>query len=311
MAQQSASVHPMIPRFSALLLCATILPVVTADVGRPKAVSTPVPLSAEAAPEKSLQLIREFDLATLGRIGREIYRHDQIAWHGTDAVFEQVGQAKMTEERCCGWVVDTSGDEPLLRFVRKTGEGEEAAYDVRFPKDGKPVVSTPENRALTEHQKASRRAFSVATMGFAEKRMPICRCRGSYNFVVLDDPTGPGFLVYLLRPKDEDAVIPVGGHYRISVSADGRTVMQIDRLWRTCMTLDKRDGLPAGAEMVAASMSHVVSPSPLETHVFLSLQEKLPFYVITNDGRTWRVADGAIELADMEKDPAAKAKPAE
>ena len=83
--------------------------------------------SEEEAP---LPTIREFDVATLSRLGREIYRQDQYAWHGTDAVMEQVGQEKMSAEKCCGWVVDTSGAEPLLRFVRKAGEGEEAAYDV-------------------------------------------------------------------------------------------------------------------------------------------------------------------------------------
>ncbi len=271
------------------------------------AVAAPAPGPAE---EEPLPPIREFDLATLGRLGREIYRHDQIAWHGTDAVFDKIGQAKMAEEQCCGWGVDTSGAEPLLRFVRKAGDGEEAAYDVRFPKEGEPTISIPEKRELAEHQQASRRAFATATAGFAEKQLPLCRCRGSYNFVVLDDPSGAGFLVYLLRPKDANDSIPIGGHYRISVSADGKQVTQIDRLWRSCLTMDRRAGGPEGSAMVAASMSHIVSATPVETHVFLSLQERLPFYVVTDDGRMWKVDAGEIKLADLEHDPVANAKPA-
>jgi hypothetical protein len=48
-----------------------------------------------------------------------------------------------------------------------------------------------------------------------------------------------------------------------------------------------------GAKPVGIAVSHVVSDTPLETHVFLSLQEKLPFWV-TAGGRTWIVENGAI-----------------
>lgn len=266
--------------------------------------------ASSPADEAPLPTIREFDLATLGRLGRELYRQDQIAWHGTDAVFEKVGQATMTAEGCCGWLVDTTGAEPLLRFVRNAGKGEEAAYDVRFPKDGKPAVSTPEHRELTVHQQASRRAFATATKDFGAQELPLCRCRGSYNFVVLDDPVRPGFLVYLLRPKDTNDAIPIGGHYRISVSADGATVTQIDRLWRSCLTMDRRQSVPADGKMVALGMNHIVSATPLETHVFLSLQDQLPFFVVTKDGKAWTVADGEIKLTEGKLDSVGPAKPA-
>ena len=299
----------MIHRFFVLLSCAVSAQVLLASAPEPTA-APEAPLPQQAESREPLLAIREFDVETLSRLGREIYRQDQYAWHGTDAVMEKVGQEKMVAEKCCGWVVDTSGAEPLLRFVRKTGEGEEAAYDVRFPPQSKPVVSVPEKRALTEHQEALRRAFETATKGFEEAGLPICRCRGSYNFVVLDDPSGAGFLVYLLRPKSTDDEIPVGGHYRISVSADGGAVTQIDRLWRSCLTMDRRQGTSAEGKMVAIGMNHIVSATPLETHVFLSLQEKIPFYVVTSDGRLWNVDGGAILQANTEQKPEAVAKPA-
>ena len=289
-------------RLFLMLPCVVSAQVLLASGPKPTAEpAVPMPQPGDASVEEApLPTIREFDVATLGRLGREIYRQDQYAWHGTDAVMEKVGQAQMAAEKCCGWVVDTSGEEPLLRFVRRTSDGEEAAYDVRFPADAKPAVSVPENRALTEHQVGLRRALATATAGFVDARLPLCRCRGNYNFVVLDDPSGAGFLVYLLRPKTTDDEIPVGGHYRISVSADGRTVTQIDRLWRSCLTMDRRQGTSAEGKMVAIGMNHIVSATPLETHVFLSLQEKLPFYVVTKDGRLWNVDGGQIQQSNAE-----------
>jgi hypothetical protein len=290
-------------RLLLLLPCALLAPALLASASKPSVVEP----AADVAP---LQPIREFDLETLGKLGREIYRQDQLAWHGTDALSAKIGQAQMAAEHCSGWVVDTSGTEPLLRFVRKAGEAEEAAYDVRFPTDAKPTVSVPENRELTEHQKAIRRAFATATKGFADANLPLCPCRGSYNFVVLDDPAGPGFLVYLLRPKSTNFEIPIGGHYRISVTADGSTVTQIDRLWKTCLSMDKRQAVTSSGKLMAVTVTSVVSAKPLEIHVFLSLQENLAVYVGTSDLKVWAVENGAIRQVNTEPKPAAKAGPA-
>ena len=37
-----------------------------------------------------------------------------------------------------------------------------------------------------------------------------------------------------------------------------------------------------------------MSSTPVETHVFLSLLHKLPFYVSTSEGIVWEVNDGKI-----------------
>jgi len=290
-------------RLLLLLPCALLAPVLLASAPKPTAAEP----AADVAP---LQPIREFDVETLCRLGREIYRQDQLAWHGTDALSAKIGQAQMAAEHCTGWLVDMSGAEPLLRFVRKAGEAEEAAYDVRFPSDAKPTVTVPENRELTEHQKAIRRAYATATKGFAEANLPLCPCRGSYNFVVLDDPAGPGFLVYLLRPKSTNFEIPVGGHYRISVTADGNTVTQIDRLWKTCLSMDKRQGVASSGKLMAVTMTSVVSEKPLEIHVFLSLQENLSIFVGTSDLKVWAVENGTIRQVSAEPKLAPTAGPA-
>lgn len=152
------------------------------------------------------------------------------------------------------------------------------------------------SRTLTSSQLVRAKAVKTAVGAYTEGSLPWCG--GQFNTVVLDDPDGSGFLVYLLRPIPGRGLIPVGGHYRITVSADGAAAERIDQLFASCLTIDPKDGVPEGTKIVAATMSHIVSPTPLETHVFLSLQEKLPFYVITGDSRIWHIEQGAITLVN-------------
>ncbi len=240
--------------------------------------------------------IRQFDIATLEKLGRELYRQDQLAWVATDVVLAKIGQATLAAGSPAGWVVDVSGEKPLVRFLRQQGDGVEAAYDVRFEAQGEPVVETPADRHLTEKQLAQFHALQAAKKELLSGRHPLWK--GPYNHVLLDDPAGSGFLVYFLRPKPARDVIPVGGHYRVTVSADGKSVVQVDRLFASFLTVDKRRA--PGEKVEAAIMSHIVSDTPLETHVFLSLQDSLPFYVITPDKKVWKVDAGSITADDVD-----------
>lgn len=267
--------------FTTVLLGVAVLPFASgADRGGPA--------TAEKRPA-----IRSFDLDTLGALGREIYRHDTLAWVATDTLFAEVDQKKLAEEGGAGWVVDTSGESAMVRFVREQGDTVEASYDVVFPKDGKPHVVVPGDRSLTKDQLARFHAARTAINTLIERRLPWCG--GNPNFVVLPDPDGSGFLAYVLRAKPATDAVPIGGHYRITVADDGKTVEQVDQLFASCLTLSRHAPETKGGDIVALSVTHVVSDTPLETHVFLSLQEKLPFSVITGDGRLWTVADGAIK----------------
>ena len=42
------------------------------------------------------------------------------------------------------------------------------------------------------------------------------------------------------------------------------------------------------------TMSHVVSATPVETHVYLSLLHGMPLYVVTSEHEFWKVKDGRI-----------------
>jgi hypothetical protein len=119
-----------------------------------------------------------------------------------------------------------------------------------------------------------------------------------YNFEVLDDPDGEGFLVYALAATKDPNEVVAGGHSRITVSKDGTKVESVDRLSRSLLVLPKSG--PGGASKAKAlTMTHVVSPTPVETHVFLSLQHKMPFYVATGEKEVWKVEKGTIKKDDL------------
>jgi hypothetical protein len=240
-------------------------------------------------------LIREFDTDTLARLGRDIYRHDQMAWQATDLVAARIGLERLQAEGAHGWVIDDSGLVPYVRFLRRRDGRLEAACDVQFPLMGKPTVVIPEDRTVTARQAAHSLARETAISRLVEDKLPLCPlAQGSYNFVVLSDPAGRGLLFYFLRPKETMESIPVGGHYRISLTEDGKTVTRVDRLSVSCMTLQR----PPEGRAEATWMTHLTSNTPIEIHVFLSLQENLPFFVGTPDKRLWKVSEGAIRLME-------------
>lgn len=290
----------------AVLLGASVLSAfaVTSPAEKPGTSALPLPMPAQVAPaedEPPPPPIREFPVETIAALGRELHRVDQLAWIATDVLEAKVGLATYGKEGPCGWVVETSGAEPVVRFLRRIGESVEVAYDIRFPEKAEPVLEVPKNRAPTARQLARHIARTTAIAPFNEGKYPLCRLRrGSrFNYAVLDEPAGEGFLVYLLRPKETNDVVPVGGHYRITVGADGKTVKQVDALSRSCLTMARKGEIPEDGELVSLCMSHIVSATPVETHVFLSLQERLPFYVITPDGVTWQVEGGKIAQSDQ------------
>ena len=117
-----------------------------------------------------------------------------------------------------------------------------------------------------------------------------------YNAEVLDDPDGTGFLVYFLAVSNKEGDRILGGHFRITVSADGSKAEQIDALSRGIIK-DKPRVLTRTQEK-AVVISQLVSDVPVETFIYSSHLFKLPIFVGTKMG-TWKVANGRIEKTDF------------
>src|SRR6266511_5467673 len=75
------------------------------------------------------------------------------------------------------------------------------------------VSQSPQKGATTPARKRAKQAAMAALHG---KLFNI-----RYDYIVLDDPDGSGFLVYALGRTNDPNEIVLAGHFRVTVSADG------------------------------------------------------------------------------------------
>jgi len=99
-----------------------------------------------------------------------------------------------------------------------------------------------------------------------------------YEFVVVDDPGGTGFLIYALPSKAGGIVL--SGWERV------------EDLSRTILPVPKPSKGAEGQNPVFVSMSQIVSNKPLETCVYTSLHDKVMVSVgMVDDGKVWVFID--------------------
>lgn len=229
--------------------------------------------------------IRAFPIATIEALGREIYRQDTAAWVATDAITPLMQD--FSKAHVVGWIVTPNGDGERVRFLRETGQGLEAYYDIDVDAQFHTRVFQAPDPHLTADEIAAFNARQTAG-----RDLPTV-CRPGYNSVVAKDPEGDGWLVWMLAPTPASGTIPVGGHYRFTISRDGKTVAQRDALSASCMVMDPKQGIPKGSKPAGVFVTHIVSPTPVETHVFLQIQAKLPMFVVAA-GEIWKIDGGHI-----------------
>ncbi|HYG30592.1 MAG TPA: hypothetical protein VD887_10295 [Allosphingosinicella sp.] len=242
---------------------------------------------AGAQPAQSDQAAIDFALAR----GRLLYAIDRAAWVGTDDMMEQVPGWRTAGMR--GYVVERDGAGFAVTFYGGDEAGPVAFYRGRveeqrvvsrevFPAAARPPLTTLQRR-LAGARDAVLRSSRRAPCGSAP-----------FNSAVIPPPTEDGPIdVYLLTPQTSSASVPLGGHYRATVAADG-SVTGERAFMNSCMELPAG---PAGAE--AFFVTHLLDRVPTEIHVFSSLAARTPIYVaITRPVRVYAVTGDGIRLVD-------------
>jgi len=126
----------------------------------------------------------------------------------------------------------------------------------------------------------------------------------TYDAVVLNDPDGKGFLVYALALADTRRVIQTGGHYRVTVSADGGTVERIDLLSGFIqLKLEK------GKEPAIITSTQFSSKLPTEAWLYTSSVYGVPVYLATKDKSFWTIDKGKIHKFTKAEMDAVESKP--
>lgn len=218
--------------------------------------------------------IADWPQARITAMGQAIFDQDRAAWVATDALMKRFNN--QAPQGLAGWIVVGRGGSQLVRFLRQDGGEIKPGWDVPVRNGRAGDVAVAEG-ALTDQEAAQFRARLTAASNIGR-----LRCSRQLNAVVLDDPDSDNWLVWLLTSTNDANIIPFGGHYRFTISADGGTMISRDMLSNTCMNMPRPQAGPQGRP-VAMVISQVVSDGPVETHVFLSLQSRLPIYVSADD----------------------------
>ncbi|WP_429226296.1 hypothetical protein [Inquilinus ginsengisoli] len=252
----------------------------------PPATTNPV----RAAEKPALRRIPQTspEIRRIEMLGRTIYVLDNAASRATDLVLAE--GAHLRADGIRGWVTDTSGSGVLVRLIRQSGDRFESAYDITVNQRGESAAMTmarPTNPRLTPDQSAQ---FAARQLVLAQSGSR--RCPGHYNTVAFRDPGSSNWRIYLLAATTTPDVMMFLGHLRALVSADGRRVVSIENLSKTCQPPPGE--IPEGAEIMGGMVTEIQSPTPIETHVFASLLYQRPLGVGTRDGKVWIVDQGRI-----------------
>jgi hypothetical protein len=114
-----------------------------------------------------------------------------------------------------------------------------------------------------------------------------------YDFVLLDDPKGSGFLVYALGSTGNPGDIVLAGHFRVMVSADGSKTERVDALSKSLAIQHGGQSLPRGSHLAGLYMVQIVSAKPVETLLYTNRITGLPIVVATfPEGRIWEIEEG-------------------
>jgi len=242
---------------------------------------------AGAQPVQSEQATIDFALAR----GRLLFAVDRAAWVGTDDMMAQIPgwrtagmRGYVVERDGAGFAVTFYGGEEAAPVAFYRGRVEEHRIVSReaFPAGSGPPL-TPLQRRLAAARDAVLRSTRRGPCGSAP-----------FNSAVIPPATPDGPIdVYLLTPQTSTESVPLGGHYRATVAADG-SVTGERAFMNSCMDLP---AAPAGAE--AFFVTHLLDRVPTEIHVFSSLAARTPIYVaITRPVRVYAVTGDGIRLVD-------------
>lgn len=117
-------------------------------------------------------------------------------------------------------------------------------------------------------------------------------CDGKYKAVSINEVDPDLESIYLVLQPPKESGIQVGRHLRFDFKVGTNDLDELTLSTKSCLLIPKSD-----EESVAAFVTHLLSPTPNEFHVYLSLLHGQPLYVSTELG-LWKVENGTITKSD-------------
>lgn len=227
-------------------------------------------------------------IKTSQSIGRLIHRKDNYAAWASDILLKRIDSSEM--KGFSGWLVHQFTNGYVVSFYADTNPISIIA-DVFFKKGEEPqLVLKPERTYLKDELVM----LNARKIGLQEGWN---NCSERFNTVVIGSEDGNWDVYVLAASMNVDDII-VGGHKRITISHDGKTVLSRKAYSKSCLVIDKTpDDIPAGSKPESITVTHIVDDEPAPTHVFLNLLHKTDLFVSTPK-RLWKVSEGKISLID-------------
>lgn len=258
------------------------------------------PVSPLKGEPKELPIPPEFkdSVAQEFATGRLLKTYDDVAWIGTDAIM--AAGYKPDPKYHPTYVVEPTTDDlnGVFQFAfieerdGKLNVGAFAQIDHHFPGMGKvtgvrvmdtPLEPSDEEKWLYQATKA------------AESAPGLLLCKSTYNHVILPYSLGDDkfeYRVYLLMSSTQAGVVPMGGHVLVRVAGDGKTVLDVQPLAKSCMTGEGSDD----SRVVSIVITDLALDSPSAAQVFLMWRYEKPIYMTTRNGLLWGVDSRGIRL---------------
>ena len=212
--------------------------------------------------------------------------YDNASWHATDAVKAlkpENGTVRryIARKTDAGWVVDFGRFNETKDAFLIVYEATQGSSPQQFT-----VKTYDPPQKDTGFSYIAAKAIEVSLQSFHAEKRP-------YNTYVLPLDSSQLY-IYILPAQTVADIYPLGGDVRYLVSFDGSTIIETRQLHKSI--LEVRNSVPAGAQLVAGSHTHVLSDVPEDTDVFHVLRKKppLPEFVGTKNGVYEVETDGTI-----------------
>jgi hypothetical protein len=227
-------------------------------------------------------------------IGTQLYLLDKASAIGTDVLMARVPDFR--NKNLAGYLPFREASDEDLRpkeswlvifFTRD--DPPRLAYQIRIKVEAKPDFESfdppkPAPPALVRMFQARQ----IAVAALPSHPQPL-------NPVVMPaEVLGErGIMVYLIAGTDKPDIAVFGRHYRVLVPESGGPPSYVMPLSNTILELPIKP--PKGAKPAGLMVTHPLTDWPLETHVFVSLLNRIPVYVATRVG-LWEVDGHKIAL---------------
>jgi hypothetical protein len=232
-------------------------------------------------------------VAKAGTFGLMLWNYDQAAWHGTDALLEDIKDPNAAG--ISGWVVTPVADGWQVTFYANEADRKIGIWSAVWTgsKIIKAAKLSGDDRVLSSAQ-----ARLIAARGAAPlDKLQSCSNKPFNTVVMPGDTADAPIRVYFLTPQTDANIVPLGGHNLIEMK-DGKAISQ-RQFTKSCIDLSRPPAKKGGSTPQALMISHMLDPTPTEIHVFSVYAARLPIYVSTTQNNIlWEagIKDGKPQI---------------